>query len=94
MTHPTSVVGIRRMIGRKHRAGKSVPRRMVDALEEAVRQNPEKAFSKRGIDPKLINPKKRAPTYRVDHGTTLGKASPGRKLDGEELEARKRDLER
>jgi hypothetical protein len=91
---PTSAEGIRRQIQRKQKAGKLVPQRMIDALAEAIKRNPEKAHLTKGIDGKLIKPSRKNKIYKVLHGTKLGKASKGRTISGDELERRKKELEK
>ena len=67
---------------------------MIDALAEAIKRNPEKAYLTKGIDGKLIKPGRKNKIYKVLHGIKLGKASKGRAITGVELESRKRELEK
>lgn len=87
-----SVRTIRRKIKRMTDRGWKVPKKLTEELDAALKLNPEKQF-------KALPQKTRKWTRSYEgtpllKGTTFGKPSSVRVLTGEELEARKRELEK
>jgi hypothetical protein len=97
---PTSYRGLRKQIERYHRAKKPVPQWILDAMKEAKAlrhlNRVAKRFEDRGglteADFKARGVKPSSARLKGLHGIRLGKASKGRALSGEELEARKLEL--